>query len=169
MSVKIVERKKNPLFRREEVEALLEHIGKPTPPRQNILPSLEKSLNVKADLIIINKIFSVKGKGESKLKVFVYSKKDDIPKEKLELIEKRKEKKKAKAETQAEGPPAPSPKPEEGKETEIPEEGEVREEKAAEEAKEEPKAEERKEDKPAEEAKPEEKGEEKTEGEKEEK
>ena len=115
MSVKILDQKKNPLLKREEVHAVFEHTGKPTPPRKDILPLLEKALRAKKDLILIDKIFSIKGKGESKLKVFVYSKKDDIPKDKLEVIQKRMEKKKAKEE-----------KPEEKKEG-------VKEEKQAEE------------------------------------
>lgn len=119
MSVKILDQKKNPLLKREEVHAVFEHTGKPTPPRKDILPLLEKALRAKKDLILIDKIFSIKGKGESKLKVFVYSKKDDIPKDKLEVIQKRMEKKKAKPEEKpAEGgaPAEEEAKPEEKEE-----------------------------------------------------
>lgn len=146
MSVKILDQKKNPLLKREEVHAIFEHAGKPTPPRKDILPSLEKVLNAKKDLILIDKIFSVKGKGESKLKVFVYSKKDDIPKDKLEVIQKRMERKKGKKE-EPEEKPAEEAKEEakpEGKEEAKPEEKpaekeakeEVKEEKPEEEEKE---------------------------------
>jgi ribosomal protein S24E len=117
MSLKILEQKKNPLLKREEVQAVFDHAGKPTPPRKDILPFLERALKAEKDLILIDKIFSVKGKGESKLKAFVYSKKDDIPKDKLEVIQKRMEKKskKAKEEKPAEGeaPPEGEAKPEE--------------------------------------------------------
>jgi ribosomal protein S24E len=143
MSLKVTEKKKNPLMKREEVHATIEHSGKPTPPRKEILPHLEKFLKAKGDLILIDKIFSVKGKGESKLKVFVYSKKDDIPKDKLELIQRRSERKKAKGEK--EKPAEGEAKPSEG---ETPAEGE--EKKPEEEAKEEKPSEEKKEEKPEE-------------------
>jgi ribosomal protein S24E len=124
MSLKILEHKKNPLLKREEVRALFEHAGKPTPPRDEILPFLEKSLKAKKDTILIDKIFSIKGKGESRLKVFVYSRKDDIPKEKLEVIRRREGKGKKKGEKPAEGEAekAGEAKPEEAKGEEKPEE-----------------------------------------------
>ena len=130
MSVKILDQKKNPLLKREEVHAVFEHTGKPTPPRKDILPLLEKALRAKKDLILIDKIFSIKGKGESKLKVFVYSKKDDIPKDKLEVIQKRMEKKKAKKE-EPEEKPAEGGAPAEGeaKPEEKEGEGEAKEDK----------------------------------------
>lgn len=149
MSVKILEQKKNPLLKREEVRAIFEHTGKPTPPREKIFPFLEKALRAKKDLILIDKIFSIKGKGESKLKVFVYSKKDDIPKEKLELIKKRAEKNKIKKEK-------PEEKPAEGAKEE-----EVRPEEKEEAKPEEKPAEKEGEEKPAEEKKEEVKEEEK--------
>jgi small subunit ribosomal protein S24e len=134
MTVKIVERKKNPLLKREDVHALLEHPGKPTPSREEMLPNLEKTLKAKKDLILIDKIFSIKGKCESKLKIFVYSKKDDIPKEKLEVIQKRMEKKEAKPEAKTEEKPAEE-KPAEEKEKAKPEEAKEGEEKPSEEEK----------------------------------
>lgn len=161
MSLKIVEKKKNPLLKREEVHAVFEHQGKPTPPRKDILPPLEKALGAKKELILVDKIFSIKGKGESKLKVFVYSKKEDIPKDKLEMIQKRMEKaKKAKEEKPAEPAKEGEEKPEERG-------GEVKEEEPEEEVKPEekeerpPKEEEKPKEEPKEEEKPEEKKEEK--------
>ena len=141
MSLKVLDKKKNPLFKREEIKATFEHVGKPTPTRDDILPLLEKSLGSKKDMILIDKIFSVKGKGESALKVFVYSKKEDIPKEKLELIQKRSEKKKAK---KPEGS-APAPGAEAKQGEAKPAEGEVKEEGPKEETSEEKPAEETKE------------------------
>ncbi len=132
MSVKILEQKKNPLLKREEVHAVFEHAGKPTPPRKEILPILEKALRAKKEMILIDKIFSIKGKGESKLKVFVYSKKDDIPKDKLEVIKRREERvKKPKEVKPAEGE-KPEVKPEEKAEEAKPEEEKVEEKKPAE-------------------------------------
>ncbi len=132
MPLKILEQKKNPLLKREEVRAIFEHAGKPTPPRKDILSFLENVLKAKKDLILIDKIFSVKGRGESRLKAFVYSRKEDIPKDKLEVIKRRMEKpKKAEEEKPAEGetPPEGEAKPEEeeGKEEVKPEEKEAEE------------------------------------------
>lgn len=126
MVVKVLERKKNPLMKREEVSAVYEHSGKPTPTRDEILPNLEKSLKAGKDLILIDKIFSIKGKGESRLKVLLYSKKEDIPKDKVEAIKKRAEKKKAKKEEA----PAQEAKPEVKGEGKAPEEGKPEEKKA---------------------------------------
>jgi len=97
MSVKIIEHKKNPLMGREEVRAVFEHAGRPTPTRDEIMPFIEKALKIESERILIDKIFTAKGKGESNLKVFVYDKKEDMPKRNLELIKKRAEKGKAEA------------------------------------------------------------------------
>jgi ribosomal protein S24E len=144
MSLKIVEKKKNPLLKREEVRALFEHQGKPTPPRKDILPPLEKALGAKKELILIDKIFSIKGKGESKLKVFVYSKKEDIPKDKLEVIQKRMEKAKKAKEKEPEEKPAEEAKPEEEAKEEPPKKEKEPEEKPKEGEKPEEKKEEKK-------------------------
>jgi ribosomal protein S24E len=117
MSVKIVEHKKNPLMNREEIRAVFEHLGKPTPKREEILPYLEKTLKVEGSLILIDKIFTQKGRGESDLKVFVYEKGEDMPRRNLEVIQKRAEKKKgAKGETAAEAPKKEEHKAEQKKE-----------------------------------------------------
>jgi ribosomal protein S24E len=105
MTVKVLEQKKNPLLKREEVRATLEHQGKPTPSREEMLPILERLLKTKRELILIDKIFSVKGKGESLLKIFTYSKKEDIPEDKKGMIEKRMERKKEKGEKTEEAKP----------------------------------------------------------------
>jgi ribosomal protein S24E len=93
MTVKIVEERKNPLLKREEIICIFEHPDKATPSRKEMLPLFESTLKTEKDLIIIDKIFSVKGKGESKVHVFTYKKKEDMPKEKLEKMQRRAEKK----------------------------------------------------------------------------
>ena len=92
MNVKVGEQKRNPLLKREEMHCIFEHPGRATPSRKEMLPDLEKILKTKKDLIIIDKIFSVKGKGKSKAHVLVYKKKEDVPKEKLEKMQRRMEK-----------------------------------------------------------------------------
>lgn len=146
MVLKIIDKKKNALLKREEVHASYDHSGKPTPTRDEILPHLERSLKAKKDLIFIDKIFSIKGKGESNLKVFVYSKKEDIPKNKLEILQKRAEKEKPKEPAPAEQKPAEPPK-----EGEAPAEAGEKKEEVKEEKTEEPEKKEEAEEKPKEE------------------
>lgn len=152
MKVEILEQKKNPLLKREEVSVSLEHPGKATPSRKEILPELAKALKSREDLLIIDKIFSVPGKNISEARVLAYKKKDEIPKNKLEKMKGRM------APSKKPAAPAPAEAPKEG---EKPPEGAKEgaapaEEKPAEEKKEVP-AEEKKGEAPEEEAKPEEK------------
>ncbi|NYZ76771.1 hypothetical protein H0O02_00455 [Candidatus Micrarchaeota archaeon] len=110
MSLKILEHKKNPLMERDEVKAVFEHHGKPTPTRGQIMPSLESVLKADAERILIRKIFSEKGKGESLVTVHVYDKKEALPKMRMDILRKRVEKAKGKAEAKA--PPAAEAKKE---------------------------------------------------------
>jgi len=160
MKLDIIERKENPLMKREEIWVGVEHLGAATPKRAELLEGTVKVLKAKKELVIIDKIFSERGKGGSKVKVLVYKNEKDIPKDKAEKMKRRLEKKKAGAAAPAEAAPAEKPAESEAK----PEEGKA--EKKKEEAKpEEEPAEKKKEEKPAEkkkeEAKPEEKKEEK--------
>lgn len=82
------------MMKREEFMISLEHTGKATPSRHEVLPEVSKLTKTDKDLIIIDKIFSMHGKSESKIKVFVYESKSDIPKEKLEKMQRRMKKKK---------------------------------------------------------------------------
>jgi len=141
MGLKVIEEKKNPLLKREEVYCILEHPDKATPSREEMLPVLERTLKIKKDLIIIDKIFSAKGKGESKVHVFTYKKKEDIPKEKLEKMQRRMEKKGEPEEKEEQA------KPEEAPKERVKAEEEPEEEKKEEPAKEEPKKEEKSEGK----------------------
>lgn len=155
MKIQILEQKKNPLLKREELSVSIEHPGKATPSRREILPELAKVLKSKEELLIIDKIFSVYGRNVSEARILAYKNKNEIPKEKLEKMKGRMMEKKKAA-------PAEAPAPAEGKPEEAPKEGEAKEEKPespkdekpAEEA---PAEEKPKEEKPAEGAKPEEK------------
>ena len=135
MKTEVQEHRKNPLLKREEAWVLVEHPGKATPKREEIVKDAAKALKAKEDLVIVDKIFSFTGRMASRARVFVYSKKEDIPKEKLEKMARRMKRKEAKPEEK----PAEAPKPEEKKEEAKPEEKppEKKEEKPAEEKKEE--------------------------------
>lgn len=123
------DKKKNAPMKREEVIFSVNHEGKATPSRADLLKEVASKLKVKDELLIIDKIFSTSGKSESDVTVLVYKKKDDIPKGKLEKMKRRMEKKKeAKPEE-----PKPAEKPAEGEAKE--EAGETKGEEAAEEAK----------------------------------
>jgi ribosomal protein S24E len=114
MKMEAKERKKNAPMKREEVMFSVNHEGKATPSRADLLKEVASKLKVKDELLIIDKIFSTSGKSESEVTVLVYKKKDDIPKGKLEKMKRRMEKKKKK--------PAEEPKP-----AEKPAEGEAKE------------------------------------------
>ncbi len=102
MSLKILEHKKNPFMERDEIKAVFEHHGKPTPTRGQIMPSLESVLKADAERILIRKIFTEKGKGESLVTAHVYDKKEALPKMRMDIIRKRSEKAKGNADAKAE-------------------------------------------------------------------
>jgi len=141
MKIEILEQKKNPLMKREEVWISVEHASKPTPRRMEVLAEVAKKVGVKPELVIIDKMFGESGRAATKVKVLVYKNKADIPKAKLEKMERRIAKSIKKAAAPAEVPKEAA-KPEEKKAEEAP-----KEEKEA--TKEEPRPE-KKEEKPAE-------------------
>lgn len=143
--MEIVDQKKNPLMKREEVVFSLEHKGKATPSRMDMIKEIASKLNVKEDLLIIDKIISASGDSKSSVKVLTYKKAGDIPKGKLDKMKARLEKVKKKA-AEAKPEKKPAEAKEEAKEGKEKGPAEVKE---ATEAKEESK-----EEKPAEEAKP---------------
>ncbi|MFC2144045.1 hypothetical protein ACFLQO_01620 [Candidatus Aenigmatarchaeota archaeon] len=132
MKIEIKGERKNPLMKREEVTIRAEHSGKATPSRKDLLKEVATRLKSNEDLIIIDKIFSAKGRCQSDITVLVYKKKDDIPKDKLEKMKRRLEKKKKPGEEEpapTEAKPAESAeKPVEGEEKPA----ETKEEKPAE-------------------------------------
>ena len=87
--VKIESHKKNPLLKREEAWIVVEHQGKPTPTRAQLIDEAAKAMKSDKDLVIVDKIFSNAGKAESRARVFAYSKKEDMPKEKIERMKRR--------------------------------------------------------------------------------
>ncbi len=155
MKLDVREKKSNPLMKREEVWVSVEHLEAPTPKRAELLEGAVKLLKTKKELVIIDKIFSERGRGGSEVKVLVYKSEKDIPKDKAEKMKRRMGKKKA-----APAEAAPAEKPAEGEAKAEEKKEEAKPEEKEEEKKEEPKAEEKKEEKPAEkkeETKPEEK------------
>ncbi len=110
---------------REEVLIGLDHSGKPTPNRKEILSIVAKEVKAKEDIIIIDKIFNKTGKSASEARVFVYKKPGDVPKYKIEKMKRRLEKKEKpvpKPEAKPEEKPAPKPVAEEAEEQPVEEE-----------------------------------------------
>lgn len=89
MEIQILSQTKNPITKVEKVIIKCEHSGKPTPNREEIWETVAKTLKKEKELIIIDKIITLKGYTASEVRVFVYPKKEDIPKYKLEKMEKR--------------------------------------------------------------------------------
>jgi len=119
----VLSRRKNPLLKREEIIVTVEHKGARTPSRLELLEDLSKKLKINKNLIIVDKILTVRGKSESKVKVLAYEKESDIPAYKLEKMKKRikvKEEKKPEEESKEEGgEKAEEEKPEEEKSKEV--------------------------------------------------
>jgi len=89
MSVKIESRRKNPLLKREEAWIVIEHEGKATPKRADIIGEAAKAMKADKELLIIDKIFSREGKAASAARVLVYEKSDLIPAAKAEKMKRR--------------------------------------------------------------------------------
>ncbi len=97
MSFKIVSEVENNLLKRKEIKLSLDHTGKSTPSRKELISELAKLLHKTEDVIVLLKIESVNGTSHSLLTVFVYNKKEEIPKHITELMEQRISGKKAAA------------------------------------------------------------------------
>lgn len=89
MSVKVESHKKNPLLKREEAWIVLEHEGKATPKRADMIDEAANVMKADKELIIIDKIFSREGKAASMARVLVYEKKELIPAAKAEKMKRR--------------------------------------------------------------------------------
>jgi ribosomal protein S24E len=122
-NMEVINQKKNPLMNREEAWILIDHAGKATPPRKDMITEVAKHFKAKEDEVIIDKIFSEVGKAASRVKVLVYPKADAIPKAKLDkmkirmgLMEKPKKGEKPAGDKPPEQTPGQISKPEEKKE-----------------------------------------------------
>jgi small subunit ribosomal protein S24e len=89
MTAKVESHKKNPLLRREEAWIVIEHEGKPTPKRADIIEEAAKAMKADKELVIVDKIFSKEGRAASNARVYVYSKKEDMPAAKVEKMKRR--------------------------------------------------------------------------------
>ena len=127
--MEVISQKKNPVMKREEAWVRIDHAGKPTPPRKDIIADVAKQFKAKDDCVIVDKIFSETGMGASRVKVLVYPKADAVPKAKMEKMKIRMKllkKGESDKKDQAAAPAAPAEggeaKPAEAKAEEKPEE-----------------------------------------------
>lgn len=77
--MQVTQERDNPLLKRRELWLELAHAGKATPPRKELLPLVASQLKAAPEALIIDKIFSHKGLGASRIKVFAYASPQDVP------------------------------------------------------------------------------------------
>ncbi|RLI96412.1 MAG: hypothetical protein DRO99_04485 [Candidatus Aenigmatarchaeota archaeon] len=87
--MKVLSQKTNPLMKREEAWMEVDHDGKPTPTRKELIANAAKHFKAKEDQVIISKVFSEKGKASSRVKVHVYKKAEDVPKASVNAMKLR--------------------------------------------------------------------------------
>lgn len=80
MDVDVVNRKTNPLLDREEVEFTVTHEGEPTPSLAEIRKVLRAKLNSKAELTVVDSVYSHFGKSNSSGFAKVYKNKEMLDK-----------------------------------------------------------------------------------------
>ncbi len=82
MSLTVISKRHNPLMGREEYMISVEHHSKATPSRETFKEQASKLLSADKDLISVEGIATQTGKNSSRAKVFVYAKKELMPKPK---------------------------------------------------------------------------------------
>jgi ribosomal protein S24E len=115
MKTEIISHKENHLMKRKDYWLSVEHEGKETPNRHDMLPEVARKLHADEGTVVICKIFSERGRGASRVKVQVYTDAKHIPKgsndrqdrKVKKLLEKRK---KAAPAGEAQAPAAPAEK-----------------------------------------------------------
>ena len=110
--LKTTSEEKNHLMKRTDYIINVVHSSQATPTRTVLVKEIAKLLKIKEDVILVEKIFSERGKAESIVKVYVYKDKKDIPKHKLDKLAKRASKNKGAEQPAPAEKPAEAPKEE---------------------------------------------------------
>jgi ribosomal protein S24E len=110
MKFDIKGKNKNPLMKRDEIVVSIDHAGKATPNRILVLSEIAKLVKSNPENIIIDRIITPGGSTVSEVKVFSYSKKDDIPGWRLKKMEQRASKIKGKPKEEPKPAPVSEPK-----------------------------------------------------------
>jgi ribosomal protein S24E len=80
MKAQIISEKENHLMKRKDYWLSVEHDGKETPCRHDLLPEVVRKLHATEGTVVICKIFSERGRGASRVKVQVYADAKHLPK-----------------------------------------------------------------------------------------
>ena len=79
MSVSVVSVKENPLLKRKEAVIAIEHKGKTTPTRKDLIAQSAKALGASPETVIVDQILSANGIGTSQARVYAYESAELIP------------------------------------------------------------------------------------------
>ena len=89
MTVKVEMHRKNPLLKRDEAIIVINHAGKPTPKRAEIIDDAAKALKADKELVIIDEMFSKEGVASTRARIYAYHKKEDMPASKVQKMMRR--------------------------------------------------------------------------------
>lgn len=79
VSLRIIEKKTNPLMGREELAVTVSHPGAATPSRRELLQLVAAGAKVAEDVLIIERISTSRGSNRTDVAVLAYRRKEDIP------------------------------------------------------------------------------------------
>ena len=121
MKIDITSEKENPLMRRKSYWLRVEHAGRQTPNRHELMPAVLKKLSSKPEETVISKIFSQAGVAVSNVKAVVYKDAKAVPAGANDRQERKVKAHLKKKAEKAGGQPAEDPEPAaEDKSAEIP-------------------------------------------------
>ena len=83
------DRWKNSLMKRDEVLVCIDHAGKPTPNRKEVMGEVAKLLKTKPENLIVTRISTPGGSTITEVKVYSYLRKEDIPEWKIKKFDGR--------------------------------------------------------------------------------
>ncbi len=78
MEITITEEKHNPLIGRNEIKALITHLGEITPTREAVRSKVAAQMNFDLERVVIQKIEGHFGEPKSQLTVHCYDKVEDV-------------------------------------------------------------------------------------------
>ena len=89
MKLEIINEKENPILKRKEIEAIVEHEEQPTPTRKEIKEHLKALKDYPVELMVIKKIEGIFGLPKEKVLIFVYEDEETMKKLEPEYLFKR--------------------------------------------------------------------------------
>jgi small subunit ribosomal protein S24e len=89
MEIEVTEKRDNPLLKRTDVRFKVAHLGAPTPKREDVRDKLAATLSAKKDLVLVDKMTSSFGLGETSGLARVYADVDGMAKVERRYLLKR--------------------------------------------------------------------------------